>query len=103
MILSLTQRAMTIKPIPNFLEISTQPDQFTTEIFIEINAHQEEHCILSFFHQSGRVLRMMGVNINPGTQKIAIPDLENLPVGKYQLHIRDATGLTLYIKDLIKK
>ena len=93
---------MTVKPIANFLEISTEPEQFKSEIFIKINAQQEEHYILSFFHQSGRVLRMMGVNISPGYQTIAISELDNLPEGSYQLQIRDAGGNKLYVKDVKK-
>ena len=54
------------------MEIATYPEKFSDDIVVEINADAEDHCIIVLSNQLGRILRMMGVNVNQGKNQIHV-------------------------------
>ena len=57
------------------MEIATYPEKFSDDITVEISADSEDHCIIVLSNQMGRILRMMGVNVNQGKNKIHIDNV----------------------------
>jgi hypothetical protein len=84
------------------MEIATYPEKFTTNITVEISAEEEDHCIIVLSNQMGRILRMMGVNINQGKNKIHVDNVTALEAGIYQLSVKNTHSNVLYSSILTK-
>ncbi len=78
------------------MEIAAYPEKFTDEITVEINADSEDHCIIVLANSVGRILRMMGVNINEGINQIHFDNVNTLESGVYQLSVKNTNSNILY-------
>jgi len=85
-----------------YMEIATYPEKFSEEITVEISADSEDHCIIVLCNQKGRILRMMGVNVNQGKNQIHIDNVRSLEAGVYQLSIKNTQLNILYSSILTK-
>ncbi|MDP9040424.1 MAG: hypothetical protein M3N30_00480 [Bacteroidota bacterium] len=84
------------------MEIATYPEKFSDDIIVEISADLEDHCIIVLSNQMGRILRMMGVNVNRGTNKIHVDNVNSLEAGIYQLIVKNTNSNILYSSILTK-
>ena len=84
------------------MEIVTHADTFSDDITVEISADSEDHCIIVLSNQLGRILRMMGVNINQGKNEIHVDNVNALEAGIYQLSVKNANSNILYSSILTK-
>jgi hypothetical protein len=84
------------------LEIATYPEKFSDEITVEISADSEDHCIIVLSNQTGRILRMMGVNVNLGKNQIHMDHVRSLEAGIYQLSVKNKQSNILYSSILTK-
>jgi hypothetical protein len=84
------------------MEISSHPDKFSDDITVEISADAEDHCIIVLANQSGRIRRMMGVNINQGKNNIHVENVDTLESGLYQLSVKNTDSTLLYSSILTK-
>jgi hypothetical protein len=88
---------------PNTLmEIASFPEKFTDDITVEISADSEDHCIIVLSNQMGRILRMMGVNVNEGKNQIHMDNVRSLEAGIYQLSVKNTQSSILYSSILTK-
>jgi hypothetical protein len=88
---------------PNaYMEIATYPEKFSDDITVEISADSEDHCIIVLSNQMGRILRMMGVNVNQGENKIHVDNVNTLEAGIYQLSVKNTNSNILYSSILTK-
>ncbi len=78
------------------MEIAAYPEKFTDDITVEINADSEDHCIIVLANDVGRILRMMGVNINQGKNQIHFDNVNTLESGNYQLSVKNTSSNILY-------
>jgi hypothetical protein len=78
------------------MEIAAYPEKFTDDITVEINADSEDHCIIVLANSVGRILRMMGVNINQGKNQIHFDNVNTLESGIYQLSVKNTNSNILY-------
>jgi hypothetical protein len=85
-----------------FMEIATYPEKFSDEITVEISADSEDHCIIVLSNQVGRILRMMGVNVNQGKNQIHLDNVRSLEAGVYQLSVKNTQSNILYSSILTK-
>jgi len=86
----------------NAMEIASFPEKFSDEITVEINADAEDHCIIVLSNQVGRILRMMGVNVNQGINKIQMDNVRALESGIYQLSVKNTHSSILYTSIVTK-
>jgi hypothetical protein len=86
----------------SFMEIATYPEKFSDEITIEISADSEDHCIIVLSNQMGRILRMMGVNVNQGKNEIHVDNVNSLEAGIYQLSVKNINSNILFSSILTK-
>src|ERR1700681_1323951 len=86
----------------SFMEIATYPEKFSDEITIEISADSEDHCIIVLSNQMGRILRMMGVNVNQGKNQIHVDNVNALEAGIYQLSVKNTDSNILHSSILTK-
>ena len=84
------------------MEIATYPEKFSDEITVEISADSEDHCIIVLSNQMGRILRMMGVNVNQGRNQIHMDNVRTLEAGMYQLSVKNTQSNILYSSILTK-
>ena len=84
------------------MEIASFPEKFSDEITVEINADSEDHCIIVLSNQVGRILRMMGVNVNQGKNQIQMDNVRSLESGIYQLSVKNTHSNILYTSILTK-
>jgi hypothetical protein len=84
------------------MEISTYPEKFSDDITVEISAESEDHCIIVLSNDLGRVLRMMGVNINQGKNQIHMDNVRSLDAGLYHLSVKNTQSNILYSSTLTK-
>jgi hypothetical protein len=84
------------------MEIASFPEKFTDDITVEISADSEDHCIIVLSNQMGRILRMMGVNVNEGKNQIHIDNVRTLEAGIYQLSVKNTQSNILYSSILTK-
>jgi hypothetical protein len=85
-----------------YMEIATYPEKFSDEITVEISADSEDHCIIVLSNQMGRILRMMGVNVNQGKNQIHMNNVHSLEAGTYQLSVKNTQSNILYSSILTK-
>ena len=85
-----------------YMEIATYPEKFSDEITVEISADSEDHCIIVLSNQMGRILRMMGVNVNQGKNQIHMDNVHSLDAGIYQLSVKNTQSNILYSSILTK-
>jgi hypothetical protein len=86
----------------SFMEIATYPEKFSDEITVEISADSEDHCIIVLSNQMGRILRMMGVNVNQGKNEIHVDNVNSLEAGIYQLSVKNINSNILFSSILTK-
>jgi hypothetical protein len=84
------------------MEIATHPETFSDDITVEISADSEDHCIIVLSNQLGRILRMMGVNVNQGKNEIHVDNVNALDAGIYQLSVKNTNSNILYSSILTK-
>lgn len=84
------------------MEISSYPEKFSTDIVVEISAETEDHCIIVLTNHSGRIRRMMGVNLNQGKNNIHVENVDTLEAGLYQLSVKNTESTLLYTSILTK-
>jgi hypothetical protein len=84
------------------MEIATYSEKFSDDITVEISAESEDHCIIVLSNQMGRILRMMGVNVNQGKNQIHMDNVNNLEAGIYQLSVKNKHSNILYSSILTK-
>jgi|KBSSwiStaDraftv2_1062776.scaffolds.fasta_scaffold75328_3 hypothetical protein len=84
------------------MEIANCPDQFSDDITIVIETDIEDHCIIMLSVEDGRTLRMMGVNLSQGKNRIHVDQVDSLQAGNYQLVIKNTNDNTLYTSLLTK-
>ena len=84
------------------MEIVTYPEKFSNDITVEISADAEDHCIIVLSNQMGRILRMMGVNVNQGKNQIHVDNVQTLESGIYQLSVKNTSSNILYSSILTK-
>ncbi len=78
------------------MEIAAYPEKFTDDVTVEIVADSEDHCIIVLSNNSGRILRMMGVNINRGRNQIHFENINSLEAGIYQISVKNTNSIILY-------
>jgi hypothetical protein len=84
------------------MEISTYPEKFSDDITVEISADAEDHCIIVLSNQMGRILRMMGVNVNEGKNQIHVDNVTGLEAGIYNLSVKNTSSNILFNSILTK-
>jgi hypothetical protein len=84
------------------MEIVTYPEKFSDDITIEINTDSEDHCIIVLSDQVGRILRMMGVNVIQGKNKVHFDNVIMLEAGIYQISVKNTNSNILYSSILTK-
>ena len=84
------------------MEIAAYPEKFSDDITVEINSDSEDHCIIVLSNNMGRILRMMGVNINEGKNQIHFDSVNTLEAGIYQLSVKNASSNILYSSIITK-
>ena len=84
------------------MEISTYPEKFSDDITVEISAESEDHCIIILSNHLGRILRMMGVNVNQGKTQIHLDNVRSLEAGLYQISVKNIQSNILYSSILTK-
>jgi hypothetical protein len=85
-----------------YMEIATYPEKFSDDITVEISADSDDHCIIVLSNQMGRILRMMGVNVNQGVNQIHVDNVKTLEAGIYQLSVKNTNSNILYSSILTK-
>ena len=85
-----------------YMEIATYPEKFSDDITVEISADTEDHCIIVLSNEMGRILRMMGVNVNQGKNQIHVDNVIDLDAGIYQLSVKNTNSNILYTSILTK-
>ena len=85
-----------------YMEIATYPEKFSNDITVEISADTEDHCIIVLSNEMGRILRMMGVNVNQGKNQIHVDNVVDLDAGNYQLSVKNTNSNILYTSILTK-
>lgn len=85
-----------------YMEIATYPEKFSDDITVEISADIEDHCIIVLSNEMGRILRMMGVNVNQGKNQIHVDNVVDLDAGIYQLSVKNTNSNILYSSTLTK-
>jgi hypothetical protein len=84
------------------MEIATYPEKFSNDITVEIRTDTEDHCIIVLSNSTGRILRMMGVNVNQGKNQIHVDNVTGLEAGIYQLSVKNTSSNILYSSILTK-
>ena len=84
------------------MEIVTYPEKFSDDITIEISTDSEDHCIIVLSNQVGRILRMMGVNVIQGKNKVHFNNVTMLEAGNYQISVKNTNSNILYSSKLTK-
>jgi hypothetical protein len=84
------------------MEIATYPEKFSNDITIEICTDTEDHCMIVLSNQVGRILRMMGVNVIQGKNKIHFDNVMALESGIYQISVKNTNSNILYSSILTK-
>ena len=88
--------------ITSNMEIATYPEKFSDDITIEIDTDSEDHCIIVLSNQVGRILRMMGVNVRQGKNKVHFDNVTMLEAGTYQISVKNTNSNILYSSMLTK-
>ncbi len=88
--------------ITGSMEIATYPEKFSDDITVEIDADSEDHCIIVLSNQMGRILRMMGINVIRGNNKIHFDNVRMLEAGTYQISVKNINSNILYSSILTK-
>ncbi len=85
-------------------EISVYPNPFEFYIILEITCEEDIDCIILLADVlEGKIIRMMGAGLKTGANRIPLDDLQQLPVGTYQLNIKTATGDPIYQTKVFKQ
>lgn len=85
-----------------YMEIATYPEKFSNDIMVEISTDTEDHCIIVLSNSTGRILRMMGVNVNQGKNQFHVDNVTGLEAGIYQLSVKNTSSNILYSSILTK-
>ena len=84
------------------MEIASYPEKFSDGITIEISTDSEDHCIILLSNQGGRILRMVGVNVIQGKNKVHFDNVTMLESGIYQISVKNTNSNILYSSILTK-
>jgi hypothetical protein len=85
--------------------ISVTPNPFTTMVNVEIEGINENmnYCVVRLYDEKGKILKMLGMSLQNGTNKVLIDRLNILKAGKYFLDVKSTGGKTIYTTTLIKQ
>ncbi len=78
------------------MDIATYPQKFSDDITIEISTESDDHCIIVLSNELGRILRMMGVNVIQGKNKVHLDNVRMLEAGTYQISVKNTNSNILY-------
>jgi hypothetical protein len=85
-------------------EISIFPNPFEHHLILEITCDESIDCIILLADlQEGKIVRMLGVGLKAGMNRIPIDDLQPLSSGNYELNIKTAFGDPIYQTRLFKQ
>jgi hypothetical protein len=84
------------------MEIASYPEKFSDDITIEISTDSEDHFIIVLSNQVGRILRMMGVNVIQGKNKVHLDNVMMLEAGTYEISVKNTNSNVLYSSILTK-
>ncbi len=85
-------------------ETSVYPNPFDFYLILEITCDQHIDCIILLADiQRGKIIRMLGVGLKPGFNRISLDDLQSLTAGNYQLDIKTAQGDLIHQTRLFKQ
>jgi hypothetical protein len=86
------------------IEISVYPNPFEHYIMLEITCENDVDCIILLADVGqGKIIRMLGVGLKSGTNRIPLDNLEMLTAGNYNLEIKTAAGEAVYKTRLFKQ
>jgi hypothetical protein len=85
--------------------ISVTPNPFTTVIHIEIESLDTSvnYCIVRLVDLKGKILKMIGVNVEQGSTKVSIDRLKVFPKGEYHLDVLTTDGKKIHSTSLNKE
>ena len=69
---------------------------------LKFQTDSEDHCIIVLSDQAGRILRMMGVNVIQGKNKVHFDNVIMLEAGIYQISVKNTNSNVLYSSILTK-
>jgi hypothetical protein len=86
-------------------QISVNPNPFTTFLQIRIKHDQNEnnHCIARLFDQKGNILRMVGITLMDGINRVSIERLHNLSSGNYYFDVKNTDGENIFSAKVVKE
>lgn len=84
------------------MQISARPAEFSDEILVEIVSESEGHCIITLTSYTGRIRRMMGINLSEGGNTIRVDNVGSLESGFYCLQVKNTRSKILYSSLLTK-
>jgi hypothetical protein len=85
--------------------ISVSPNPFTNLVNVEIEGINENmnYCVVRLYDEKGKILKMLGVSLQNGINKVLIDRLNMLHTGKYFLDVKSIGGKSIYITSLLKQ
>ncbi|MBS1915801.1 MAG: hypothetical protein JST87_05960 [Bacteroidetes bacterium] len=85
--------------------ISVIPNPFTTIIHVEIECldNNINYCIVRLIDQKGKILKLVGVNVQEGSTKVSIERLKILAKGEYTLDVLTTDGKKVHSMVLTKE
>jgi len=85
--------------------ISVTPNPFTNVIHIEIDCLDNDinYCVVRLIDKNGKILKMIGVNVQEGSTKISIDRLKVFPKGEYHFDVLTTDGKKIHSMLLTKE
>ena len=86
-----------------YTEILVYPNPFDYFINIEMTCPEKSNFVILLADIKGsKLTRIMGADLNKGTNRIPLIGLHSLPIGDYRLTIRSNEGELIYETILVK-
>ena len=86
------------------IEISVYPNPFDYYLVLEITCEDNIDCIILLADvRQGKIIRMLGVGLKSGMNRIPFNDLATLEAGNYQLEIKTADGDPIHRTKVFKQ
>jgi hypothetical protein len=86
-------------------QISVDPNPFKNVLQVKIEGEKNNpgHCVIRLIDQKGNILRMLGISLNEGPNKIFIDRLQALSAGNYYLDVKNTEGENIFSARLVKE
>jgi hypothetical protein len=86
-------------------QISVSPNPFINSLQIKIDGEKNDtnHFIIRLIDKNGIILRMVGISLMKGINKITIDRLQTLSDGDYYLDVKNTEGKNVFSTKLVKK